>query len=447
MSKSSRTSLNFASPQKLKEGEITHGKNSNQATFKLNENSILLWRRVLLIRYYQILGGESNVDVKWCDFDAKQNVITCSDEKKTFEWKLPHKNLYKSVLHANAKKKKKFVITLFYTTNTAQIQGQMVSEWLEQEFPLINKTVNELLESKGDKTVKVDKVIENIKFISEMLYSEPLDHTEKSGNRATKDNVLNDSEKKIETDNDTGKTEENGATSDNVINKPEKQMTDNDCRDTEEIDKIKTAIHTLEGKQLEKDEKIDKIIGMHTSLLEKISTLTTKVGTMQKEIIEIKDALKFKNEIFNKNLDSKIENGVKTACKSEFLENKSEIGRHKDQFNERFKQLEKNHIEITQKLDNLYTEVIDVKHKTKENRRTTEEDNYVEIDSIQENIEHEEKKEQSSRVNKPVDQRTRDIPNDFDPEAKDLWIIGTSIIKDLEGKKNVQKQTSADNNP
>ena len=55
---------------------------NNQFTLKIDKYSILVWRRILLIRYFNLLGKESNTDIKWKDFDLKSKIITVSDEKK-----------------------------------------------------------------------------------------------------------------------------------------------------------------------------------------------------------------------------------------------------------------------------------------------------------------------------------------------------------------------------
>ena len=68
-----------------------------------------------------MLGGEQNVNVNWCDFDSSCRTITLNDEQKHFEWKLPNESLFKSATHVCLDKKKKFVITLFYTTETVSL--------------------------------------------------------------------------------------------------------------------------------------------------------------------------------------------------------------------------------------------------------------------------------------------------------------------------------------
>ena len=74
----------------------SHTLDNNQHTIKLDKYSVLVWRRVVLMRYIKILGDESNTNVKCKDFDNKSRVMTVSDEKKTFVWRLPEKDLMKS---------------------------------------------------------------------------------------------------------------------------------------------------------------------------------------------------------------------------------------------------------------------------------------------------------------------------------------------------------------
>lgn len=54
---------------------------NNQFTLKIDKHSILVCRRILLIRYFNLLGKESITDIKWKDFDLKSKIITLSDEK------------------------------------------------------------------------------------------------------------------------------------------------------------------------------------------------------------------------------------------------------------------------------------------------------------------------------------------------------------------------------
>ena len=88
--------------------QIVRGK--SQATFKLNKDTLLLWRRALLIRYFKILGDNPNYDVKWKDFDIKSKSININDEQKPFQWKSPTDLLYKSAVEISFNNKKLLVV-------------------------------------------------------------------------------------------------------------------------------------------------------------------------------------------------------------------------------------------------------------------------------------------------------------------------------------------------
>lgn len=106
----------------------------SQATFKLNKDTILLWRRALLIRYFKLLGDDPNYEVKWKDFYIKSKSITIYDEQKPFPWNLPTDLLYKPAVEISLNNKKLLVVTLFYTTTNAVIQGKTIDTWLENEY-------------------------------------------------------------------------------------------------------------------------------------------------------------------------------------------------------------------------------------------------------------------------------------------------------------------------
>ena len=115
-------------------------------------------------RYFVSLGEAPNISVKWCDYDDKSKIITINDEKRQFDWKLPQKDLFKSFVHVVFNKKKKFVVTLFYTTFSALVQGQATGEWVHSEFMKIKEVVESALCTKGDKSCDIDTKIKNTKL-------------------------------------------------------------------------------------------------------------------------------------------------------------------------------------------------------------------------------------------------------------------------------------------
>ena len=70
--------------------EIHETRDNKQITFDLSKQTILYWRRALLIRYFINLGKNDNVNIEWLDFDKKSSPLHLKEEKFPFEEKLPH---------------------------------------------------------------------------------------------------------------------------------------------------------------------------------------------------------------------------------------------------------------------------------------------------------------------------------------------------------------------
>ena len=47
---------------------INYTQGANQTTFKGSDISLILWRRAFIVRYFQIIGENSNILIKWTDF-------------------------------------------------------------------------------------------------------------------------------------------------------------------------------------------------------------------------------------------------------------------------------------------------------------------------------------------------------------------------------------------
>ena len=306
----------------MKHGDKPHySKNSNQATLKLTRESILLWRRALLLRYFKILGNEKNINVKWTDYDSKSKIITVSDEKRPFEGKLPVKDLFKSSVSVSVERKKLFVISLFYTTQTALIQGQMSLDWTKSEYPKINNAVKELLQSKGDNNVKyVDKALENIEFDNQLLFTD-LTTTPRQVN--TSDN-LDDSRSPIveskqakesvisELDIENSKSGDNiHVQNDNIDDNENLHVEDNVKfvvqEQKMEIETLKNTIHVIESNQIEKDQLIDKLVSVCTDMTSKLVQVSTQVCGIEKEVKELNLLLKTQQEHTNMNMQTSVD--------------------------------------------------------------------------------------------------------------------------------------------
>ena len=140
-------------------------KGSNQATFKCkSKTEISLWRRSYIVRYYKALGEIENYLVNWNDFDKKGKPITVNDDRKLFDWKSPlSQDIDKSVITVSLKRRKLFVISIFYSTLTILIQGQKTYEWGELEYRPLSLVISEIIESKSKGiSPNVDKHLLNV---------------------------------------------------------------------------------------------------------------------------------------------------------------------------------------------------------------------------------------------------------------------------------------------
>ena len=236
---------------------VNHAKGSNQASFNLTKETVFLWRRALLVRYYKILDKEENTKVKWYDYDRNSKQITISDEKSPFSWKPPHKDMFKTMIHVIVDKEKLFAITLFYTTYKFLIQGNSIEMWLKTEFKNITDCVTKIREnySKGDKSKPIDDLFANKEFPKEMSVSEETNQetdnsciidkeeecimAEKSKDKNTKEKQT----AKIELGNTVHRVIENP-----TLNETVEVLHKKIDNQKEEIDALKATLHNIEKK-------------------------------------------------------------------------------------------------------------------------------------------------------------------------------------------------------
>nr|CAG2257166.1 unnamed protein product [Mytilus edulis] len=489
-----------------KDGHINFSKSSNQASFKLNKDSVLVWRRALLTRYFIDLGNETKADVKWTDHDEKARVVTINDEKRTFEWKIPQKELFKSVANVTINKKKKIVITLFYTTNTALVQGQLTAEWVKFEFPRIKKVVDNLVCTKGDKSVNVVKEIKNIEMDDNFFQRE---FVEKENNKVEEESIVK--EVNITNSNHIQQSQINSLnkTNDDLIQEPEVGKTstciniddqDNtsnkdDGKDENslegvlkkmelqenEIKTLKSAFHKLENEHIVRDEKINNL----TIMCEKIITKFEDIDQIKSEVHKINQSVE-KLDFASTNENYKENKAQNLLNNSKLAENYKEIQRVKDQGSEICKivdslnikttQIEKKVQEIKEEInpqlkemhENLHVENSGLKqleNSTKEMKENILEEinrhfmdlrigvntNFKTLERIQEvNKTCSEMKDLfKARCTQSVTQSDNNTQSMIEKESGnsiekskntniqkvDLWVIGSSIVKDLDGKK------------
>ena len=96
----------------------------------------LLWRSLLLQRYYNDLGSSDKLDVVWGDFNDKSRPILISNEDpKQLMNKIGRKTLFKTIIQINLIDSTKLMtITMYYTTDTIMIQGHASQTWVTKEY-------------------------------------------------------------------------------------------------------------------------------------------------------------------------------------------------------------------------------------------------------------------------------------------------------------------------
>lgn len=116
-----------------------------QVTFNLSSNSVLIWRRLLLLRYYIGLGSHDLCHVKWVDYDKKNRIIVLNDEEEKQCPKSLNPNLFKSMTQIFVNDQKLLTFTVYYTTLTCLVQGNITQSWVKKEFEVIKTQVESML--------------------------------------------------------------------------------------------------------------------------------------------------------------------------------------------------------------------------------------------------------------------------------------------------------------
>lgn len=440
-----------------KNGDIQFNKKANQATLKLNNTSVLVWRRALIQRYFKILGDEENIQVKWCDFDHACRPTTINDDQKKFEWKMPSENLFKSTTHVTIDKKTKFVITLFYSTGTGSVQGNYTSKWIDEEYTLINKTVSEIMKAKKDNP-NVDKILRNIEFEGELLTISHANDSSTIKEAPIAKESENLEQKHVSPPSRTPSLDRNnGNKSEPEVQNAEinKKVVENE----KSIHTLKDVIHTLENDRIDKDKQIISLVTVCTEMREEIKDLKT-------QLIEFKQIMKEgmegarSHETGMKQIMSEgikaLETEVKKSLSNGFQTQSIDVNKSLNEIKETTKKQNENDLiiekvsevlqnkvmpEITINIDKKVTETLD---NVKECIKRLEE---IELKQKQ-NPEKPNKKSNENKHDKDKkDFKDSDNESEQDDEDKqnfdiedeifthDVWIIGTSIVKDIDSSQ------------
>lgn len=440
----------------LKQTTTAGNSATKQTSFNCDIDAFLLWRRVFLIRYYKTLGENDHADITWQDFNKQMSVLSIDDDQVKFERKLPHKDLFKTVVEIKVNKQKFFVINLYYTTKKCHIQGSKTQEWLNQENEILTKFVHSYKQrAKGDYS-NLDNDITGLEMPEMFLAPEDLDKSETfpKQNKETSEESNND---KTKQKNETNQKDNKVIVEEN----DDKNETKTQCDCKHEISALKEALHRIEQLLLEKGEKEQQIL-LKTESIEKqihektenvVQQFQQKTEKIERKIEEIKqlaenhegdhgDIKQTVNEIRlnakeDKNEILKVQNECLSKITKEVKSVHKEMRENKDEFQ---KTLEDNTIKILNELENdseNSEDESDVNVENDTNKRKSKDDKTEREISNQNN--------NRDRIENDEPVMTDDFEHherglDYDIQKKDrydidLWVIGTSIVKDLVGSK------------
>ncbi|CAG2246638.1 unnamed protein product [Mytilus edulis] len=363
---------------------IKHTIGSNQATFELKNENIYLWRRALLIRYFKILGSHEKAKVEWNDFDQKSKLIEIADDKHAFTNKIPKKELFKSAVSITLDKQKLFVITIYYTTKKATIQ-----ESPEDLEPIAER-------------VHADKVINDIEKIHVPSENETQNETFKPNT-----SVLNNQE-----GYDQAKMK--------ILESELEKIRSEQTRHKEEITQMKTTIHDLEIELVKKDTELQAVHNLCTNL----QTNLNKIENMNEQIDKEKSLKIKKNEDRLKEMANERNQEIQRVVKME----------------QNIKELQ--HTIVKEAEERVEDQTYHAETKTKNTKVHVEsavDNNYTPTERISEkkNSEKNEPERSNNNIKSYAGVRNPTLrkENSHHRDTYDLLIIGSSIIKDIDGKR------------
>lgn len=396
---------------------VSPAKGNNQFTYKLDKTSVLVWRRALLVRYFNVLGKEENCNIAWKDFDTKNRVIVLSDEKRPFEWRQPASNLFKTTVELTINRERLCVISIFYSKFTLLVQGKNCGKWVDNEHTILSELVSNIIKNRGSySSLEIDRKIKKLRFhpeiydhddsfndtdLSESILMQTVAQAESSINENPGSPPLDTSSSKIQ--NAKSKSLKSNEKKDNDINKAVKSDTNIKLEQVivdmlSEMKSVKEALHNVELKVVEKNKIIYETRDMCQSLLEKCD----KIPEIQKEVTKIRDIV---------TKMSQTDNSKEVIQKSKIIE--TEVRNNSKQLTEVeniAKEVKSGVTELKHELDLIN---IHDNHPIIPNK-----------DKMNENLENPERNQNAKSENKSERQM-----------KADLWIIGSSLVKNLDGRK------------
>lgn len=443
----------------VKMEEIKNTNDTKQVTFQLTRKSVLFWRRLILIRYYARTSRSADVNVIWSDFDKKNRILTLGDELTPFSEKIPDTNLFKSIVQLSNKGVKLLTITLYYTTNSCLVQGNVCQSWVQHEFDYIKKTVN--LALKGDKPRAFDLRIKNMRppnfNVKDM--TNPISILSDNDHHSSDEH---DESLDISHETDPKRLVQVVSENENAQNLPDIDaiISSKNCDDMKSdsgsieklVSSLLVAIHKLESKfvdaQLENKKSIEKL----TTEVQKINQ---KIEREEAQIPETKTV--FSHEIIEKVVKSANKAGIeemgekfeKLSTKLNKIQNDDlpqvvqEIKGNASCVNNEITKLGKNlddkNTKFQKNLQQIEALCCDIKIDITRNERktTTQEQNKgTRRDS---DIYYAENNDESGHFHSP--NNNRQSSHEKENRVK-VWVVGSSLVKDLNPKKIYRYQST-----
>lgn len=441
-------------------------KGNDQSTFKLDKHSIIVWRRILLVRYFQILGEAENVNIQWKDFDSKSRLIIINDESKKFEWQLPE-SLAKSLINISINRTKLCTITLFYTTFTALVQGKNSDLWFQREYKTLADLASKIVKSKGDNSdLKVDSLIKQIdspqRFLDDIPESLGIYTNNDEGKLDALEINVNNKKQGQEADepkNTTGTCTSKSTTSETISTEIKCNQQSLENKDSE-LSNIKKVLHLIELKLIDNDKKSSQILKVCNEMNEKfsaeISSVKQDIAKLNKSVrsedpkisecvLDITENIKAQEHKFenfqkeSKLLVDKLEGTQKILVQSIHAANMTKVL-------EKIQESKTQSTENSQKLEKIIAqsvEIVDKIDKTKmiDKREEVCSDNQHTCSTADTNTVGANERNKNDRRRTSASNAQETAGQNFNPQMSsnrnkaNLWIIGSSIVKDLDGRR------------
>ena len=327
-------------------------------------------------------------------------------------------SLYRHGLN-HIKKKRQFVITIFYSTQSSLVQGQLTEKWVASEFPKLRETIK--MCNKNEHTGSfVDKTLSLIDFNDEDFW---IDHDNliKKQTETPKKTVVGTPQDKLKFVKETIPVHDDAEDKTQEFSKVNQKESEHG-----EIEKVKFAIHMIESNQIDRDKTIERILKHNEDIAAKMS----EILKMKSDITEIKKTL------------SAIEKKVSDKCKfQEGKPSESEVQDLHDEIKEIRLQMAEdiNFVDrtITTGVHDLKDAISKVQEmsNTVNNTSNTETNTVINKAGYQAIRDHDVRKDATKTKAATKDDKQRSENSHENMTDFDLWIIGTSITKDLRAKK------------